>query len=918
MTNADEVDVSPSGPSHRTHRIKSDYLPADDGSEGVLAAEPEPEDAASRSASSSSRAAGSAFRVKPGGSQSKTSVASSHKDKISSAAVGATPFSNATPASPPELMATSSFFDNLKLELDAASMILFLIALSTRFYKLDEPRAVVFDELNFGRFASHYFKRVFYFDVHPPLGKMLIAAAASYGVIPHRPSMDDDDETSSKNAEGFDFVFDSIGTEIPASIPLWHLRFVPAFCGSLLAPLTYHLLLEVGCSSWTASLGALLIILDNALLVQSHFILLEPILLCAIAFCFISLLKFIKCPKSISSPLSFFWLISLGVFLGAAISIKYSAVYCWIMCCVAVSVDFWYRQLPDISISWRVLVFRGSLCFGAVLALPIAIYSGIFSAHLMWLHKAGPHDHVMTSAFQASLEGGLSSIIKGQPPFVKIGSQITLRHTFGQPPCWLHSHQHVYPLKYPDERGSSHQQQVTCYAFKDVNNWWIVKDPDSDAIPKDLEDARTVQHGDVIQLLHGTTGRALNSHDVAAPLSPENQEVSCYIDYNVSMPAQNLWRVEIVGFGKDGVGNGGGGGASSSDQRWRTILSQVRLIHVETKQALKSTQKDLPEWGFHQTEVATERVTGIEQKATLWNVEEHRAPKRAAEGEQEESADKVDQMDESDLLPIEDVMTLREKMYELQMKMITTIHDIPQEHRYGSTPNEWPLMDTTVGYWVSGETHAQIHLLGNPVIWKTGAAATLLYLLLLGIYLLFFHRGWMRPPGQPQPQQLHHRRQGVEDSDGEEEEESDGESSDIAQDQTHSPNDSSSSSASASTSVDWWNTFQRGGWLLIGGYFLHYIPYFVYDHTLFLHHYIPALYFKIMSLAFVLDHLGGSFWCGRARILQHLLSIAVVVWLAYVAVIFKMLAPLSYGDAGLTADQLKELQLNDNWDFVFH
>ena len=87
---------------------------------------------------------------------------------------------------------------------------------------------------------------------------------------------------------------------------------------------------------------------------------------------------------------------------------------------------------------------------------------------------ASANKSINTSS-QASLEGGLSSIIKGQPPFVKIGSQITLRHTFGQPPCWLHSHQHVYPLKYPDERGSSHQQQVTCYAFKDVNNWWIVK-----------------------------------------------------------------------------------------------------------------------------------------------------------------------------------------------------------------------------------------------------------------------------------------------------------------------------------------------------------------------------------------------------------------------------------------------------------
>ena len=59
---------------------------------------------------------------------------------------------------------------------------------------------------------------------------------------------------------------------------------------------------------------------------------------------------------------------------------------------------------------------------------------------------------------------------------VAYGSQITLRHTHGRQ-CWLHSHAHVYPIKYPDDRGSSAQQQVTCYPFKDVNNWWIVKDP---------------------------------------------------------------------------------------------------------------------------------------------------------------------------------------------------------------------------------------------------------------------------------------------------------------------------------------------------------------------------------------------------------------------------------------------------------
>lgn len=145
---------------------------------------------------------------------------------------------------------------------------------------------------------------------------------------------------------------------------------------------------------------------------------------------------------------------------------------------------------------------------------------------------------------QASLEGGLASITKGQPLNVVHGSQITLRHTLGRT-CWLHSHPHVYPVRYPDKRGSSHQQQVTCYSFKDVNNWWIVKRPESaDLVVGDTPDV--IRHGEEVQLVHGITSRALNSHDVAAAVTPQCQEVSCYIDYNVSMSAQILWKVDII------------------------------------------------------------------------------------------------------------------------------------------------------------------------------------------------------------------------------------------------------------------------------------------------------------------------------------------------------------------------------------
>lgn len=102
-------------------------------------------------------------------------------------------------------------------------------------------------------------------------------------------------------------------------------------------------------------------------------------------------------------------------------------------------------------------LFARLVVIGTVIS---GVYLTVFWVHLSTLTKAGPHDSVMTSAFQASLEGGLASITKGQPLEVTHGSQITLRHTHGRA-CWLHSHNHVYPLRYTDNRGSSHQQQVS-------------------------------------------------------------------------------------------------------------------------------------------------------------------------------------------------------------------------------------------------------------------------------------------------------------------------------------------------------------------------------------------------------------------------------------------------------------------------
>lgn len=78
------------------------------------------------------------------------------------------------------------------------------------------------------------------------------------------------------------------------------------------------------------------------------------------------------------------------------------------------------------------------------------------------------------------------------------------------------------------------------------------------------------------------------------------------------MPAQNLWRVDIVN-------------RESDDSTWDSIRSLVRLIHIDSGSALRYSGRQLPSWGFHQHEVVADKV--ITHQDTIWNVEEHRYTK---------------------------------------------------------------------------------------------------------------------------------------------------------------------------------------------------------------------------------------------------------------------------------------------------
>ncbi|XP_013182933.2 protein O-mannosyltransferase 1 [Amyelois transitella] len=708
---------------------------------------------------------------------------------------------------------------HLHLEIDLVFILLLGLALGTRLYNLDEPRYIVFDELHYGRYVSLYTKGVFFFDAHPPLGKQLLYLAG--------------------RAAGYDgnFTFDRIGSSYTDNVPIKALRLVPAVAGSLLIAVTYQVMLEMSFYQWTAILAALLVLFENCFLAQSRFMLLESI---QILFGLCGILCTIKSTRRTGAS-SVMWLCIGAVFLGCCFSVKYSGLYTYYLALFLVGRQIW-KQIGNaestlllvLSALWRLIILT---------VIPLGVYVSVFYAHLAMLPKAGPHDSVMTSAFQASLQGGLASITRGQPLHVAHGSQITLRHTHGRT-CWLHSHAHVYPVRYTDGRGSSHQQQVTCYSFKDVNNWWIVKRPEQASLavarPPDA-----IRHGDVVQLLHGITSRALNSHDVAAPVSPQSQEVSCYIDYNVSMPAQILWRVDIVN-------------RDSEDATWDSIRSLVRLVHVDSGSALRYSGRQLPPWGFHQHEVVADKV--LTHQDTVWNVEEHRYTK--AEDRKERERELVS----AEMIPTAATqLSFWEKFLELQHKMVAHAPDAPHGHMFASEPAEWPLLVRSIAYWLSPNSNAQIHLIGNLVTWYAGTFSVIVFGGFLAVYAI-------------------RRRRACEDL-----------------------------PLSAS------QKFYDAAYVLFLGYWLHYLPYFFMDRTLFLHHYLPAYIFKILLLAFVIDHI---FYIINLRENTHRLIpvfiLCIVVWLAYVVLTFKKFSVLNYGNVDMTESDLVNLRWKDTWDFILH
>ncbi|XP_076017881.1 protein O-mannosyl-transferase 2 isoform X2 [Genypterus blacodes] len=563
-----------------------------------------------------------------------------------------------------------------------SSVLLLLVAglsFSTRLYRIMDPPHVCWDETHFGKMGSYYINRTFFFDVHPPLGKMLIGLAGYM--------------------TGYDgtFPFSKPGDKYDHH-NYWGMRGFCAMMGSFLPIFAYLIVLELSRSHTAALIAATVLIFDTGCITISQYILLDPILMFFIMAAVLSMIKFNQQEfRPFTSPW-WLWLVLTGVSLAGALGVKFVGLFVILLVGLNTVSDLW-RLLGDLHLS---LVDVGKHLLARVtglILLPLFLYVTIFAVHFVVLNKSGPGDGFFSSAFQSRLIGN-NLHNASMPEYLAYGSTITvknLRIAGG----YLHSHWHLYP-----EGVGSKQQQVTAYLHKDYNNLWLVHrqgSNNSQSGPPDL-----VRHGDIIRLEHKETTRNLHSHLHEAPMTKKHFQVTGY-GINGTGDANDLWQVEVCG------GHRG--------DPVKVLRSKVRFLHRATGCVLYSSGKTLPKWGWEQVEVTCSPYLK-ETPSSQWNIEDHINPK-------------LPNISLSVLKP-----HFLESLVESHIVMIRGNSGLkPKDNEMNSKPWHWPINYQGLRFSGVNGTEFRVYLLGNPVVWWMNLASLGLYASMVVLTSVALQRG---------------------------------------------------------------------------------------------------------------------------------------------------------------------------------
>jgi dolichyl-phosphate-mannose-protein mannosyltransferase len=244
-------------------------------------------------------------------------------------------------------------------------LVLTFLAAVTRLAVITHPRAIVFDEVYFRETALRYLEGSYFFDLHPPLGKLLLAGWGKLlGVTATAQSAD----------------------------PVVVVRILPALAGTALVAVFYLFLRELTDSRRVATFGAALLLLDNAILVESRLILIDSMLL---LFGLGALTLYVASQRR-TGRAHWILLIASGVLAGMAASTKLTG-----LASLGVIGLMWFVQTLRNRVSWRRVLPQA----GVLIVAPVLVYVSVFAIHFQLLSHSGPGDAFMSQRFQSTLVG---------------------------------------------------------------------------------------------------------------------------------------------------------------------------------------------------------------------------------------------------------------------------------------------------------------------------------------------------------------------------------------------------------------------------------------------------------------------------------------------------------------------------------
>ncbi|ANZ77296.1 BA75_05005T0 [Komagataella pastoris] len=687
-----------------------------------------------------------------------------------------------------------------------APIIFTLLSFFTRMYKIGINNHVVWDEAHFGKFGSYYLRHEFYHDVHPPLGKMLVGLS---GYI-----------------AGYNGSWDfPSGQEYPDYIDYVKMRLFNATFSALCVPFAYFTMKEIGFDIKTTWLFTLMVLCETSYCTLGKFILLDSMLL---LFTVTTVFTFIRFHNENSKPGNSFsrkwwkWLLLTGISIGLTCSVKMVGLFVTVLVGIYTVVDLW-NKFGDQSISRKKYAGHWLARFIGLIAIPIGVFLLSFRIHFELLSNTGTGDANMSSLFQANLRG--SSVGGGPRDVTTLNSKVTIKSQ-GLGSGLLHSHVQTYPV-------GSNQQQITTYSHKDANNDWVFQLTRED--PRNsFKEPHYIVDGMSVRLVHSNTGRNLHTHQVAAPVSSSEWEVSCYGNETIGDPKDN-WIVEIA----DQYG-------SEDKLRLHPLTSSFRLKSATLGCYLGTSGASLPQWGFRQGEVVCYKNPFRRDKRTWWNIEEHTNPD-------------LPNPPEDFVLPRTHFL---KDFVQLNLAMMATnnalVPDPDKEDNLASSAWEWPTLHVGIRLCGWGDDNTKYFLIGSPATTWTSSVGIVIFLLLLLVYLIKWQRQYVIFPSVQTP---------VEPAD--------------------------TKTVASFDKSDSFNLFLMGGLYPLLGWGLHFAPFVIMSRVTYVHHYLPALYFAMIVFCYLVSLLDKKLGHPALGLLIYValysLVIGTFIWLS--PVIFGMDGP---------------------------